>query len=177
LKRKSILGVILSLVFIGGLVFAQEQEKKITLPQLTPEQKISRLSWFQTNSSVFCISFAKAHGLTAEDIGKHMVAMWAGGWDVSKGSPIRLIQGVFRNADLDPTFKMEILSASETEVKGKMTVNGKASFAEGMYYGVSLAEHMRTGEVWMEGLAGYLGLVWKQNYDGEWINFTVSVKK
>lgn len=177
MKSKLILAVILSLSFVAGPAWAQEQEKKIDLPQLTPDQKIGRLAWLQTTSSVFIISFAKAHGMTAEDVGKHMVDMWAGGWDTNKGSPIRVIQAVYRNLALDPTFKMEILSASESEVKGKMTVNGKANFSSGMYYGVSFAEYMRVNELWMEGLANYLGLIWKSEYDGEWSSFTLSVKK
>ena len=123
------------------------------------------------------ISFAKAQGLTAEDVGLHMVQTFAGGWDYSKGSPILVIQGMYRNLALDPNFKMDILSASDTEVKGKMTVTGIGNFSSGMYYGVSLAEYMKCNEVWLTGLADHLGLVWKQDFDGTWISFTLSVKK
>lgn len=177
MKGRFIWAAILSLAVLAGPVLAQGPEKKIDLPQLTPEQKISRLAWFQTTSMVLIISFAKAHGLTAEDVGKHMVSTYAGGWDTSKGSPVSVIRGVYRNLALDPNFKMEILGASDTEVKGKMTVNGIGNFGSGMYYGVSLTEYMRANEVWMTGLAEHLGLVWKSEFDGTWISFTLSVKK
>lgn len=177
MKGRRILVAILGLAVLAGPVSAQGKETKIELPQLTPEQKIGRLAWFQTNNAMLIISFAKAHGLTAEDVGKHMVDIFAGGWDASMGSPVRVIQGMYRNQALDPNFKMEILSASDTEVKGKMTVNGIGNFSSGMYYGVSLAEYMRCHEVWVTGLADHLGLVWKQEFDGTWLSFTLSVKE
>jgi len=177
MKHKILLGAIVSVFMVIGVIGAQEQETKINLPKLTPEQKINRLAWFQTNSTIVGITFAKSIGKTAEDYGKHMVEIFAPGWSSSKGSPIRMIQGMYRNLSLDPNFKMEIISSSDTEVTGKMTVNGIGNFSGGMYFGVSLKEFMRCWEVWQEGLADYLGLVWKQDFDGELINFTLTVKK
>jgi hypothetical protein len=177
MKVNTIFRVVLVVFILAGFIIAQEQESKIDLPQLTPEQKYDRLVWFQTNAAVLGIAFAKSQGLTVEDWANHIVTFWAPSWSANKGSPIRLIRAMYRNASLDNNFKMEIDSASETEVKGRMTVNGINVFAGKMYYGISLEEYMHSGEIWRGGLADYLGLVWTEEFDGEWINFTVKVKQ
>ena len=177
MRHGIILWAVLFAFLFVGVIGAQESESKIDLPDLTLEQKVSRQAWLAVGSAVLGISFAKSVGKTAEDFGRYMVELWAPGWSASKGSPIRMIRGMYRNLSLNPNFKMEIFESSESEVKGRMTVNGIGNFTGGMYYGVSLEEFMRCWGVWQEGLADYLGLVWEENFDGEWINFALTVKQ
>ena len=177
MKRRIILRTFLVVFLFAGFISAQETATKIDLPELTLEQKVSRSAWGNTNFFVLGISFAKSVGKTAEDYGKHQVELWAPGWSANKRSPIRMIRVTYLNSCANPNFKMEIFEASEAKVKGRMTVNGIGNFTGGMYYGVSLDEYMSCGKVWREGLADYLGLVWEQDFDGEWINFTLSVKQ
>ena len=177
MKHRIITGTILIVFVFAALISAQEQQTKIDLPELSLEQKASRSAWFHVNAAVLGIAYSKSLGKTAEDYGRFQVKFFAPGWHQSQGSPIRLIQGMYRNQSLNSSFKMEIASASTAEVKGRMTVNGTGNFTGGMYMGVSLEEYMNSGKVWREGLADYLGLVWKEDFDGEWINFTLSVKQ
>jgi hypothetical protein len=148
MKVNTILRVVFVVFIFAGFIIAQEQETKIDLPRLTPEQKYDRLEWFQTNAAVLGIAFAKSQRLTVKDWAKHTVAFWAPSWSANRVSPIRFIRAMYRNASLDNNFKMEIASASETEVKGRMTVNGMNVFAGKMYNGISLKEYMHSGEIW-----------------------------
>ncbi len=177
MRHRIILWAVLVVFLFVGVIGAQENKSKIDLPELTLEQKVSRQAWLAVGSAVLGISFAKSVGKTAEDYGRYMVELWAPGWSANKGSPIRMIRVMYLNSHLDPNYKMEIFQSSESEVKGRMTPNGVGNFTGGMYYGVSLEEYMICGKIWREGLADYLDLVWKEDFDGEWVNFTVSVKQ
>lgn len=185
MRSRIIVVTVLSIFILSGSIIPQEkQEQKIDLPQLTLEQKHSRLARSMILSAINGVSFAKSQGKTAEDYAKHMVKLFAPSWSGSRGNPIGLIRGTYRNYSCFNSFKMEIFSASETEVKGRMTVFGISYFSGPSlkpsamtYYGVTLEEYMRFWEVWMEELSDYLGMVYKQEFDGEWINFTVALKK
>jgi hypothetical protein len=177
MRHRIISWAVLVVFLFVGVIGAQETATKIDLPELTLEQKVSRQAWLAVGSAVLGISFAKSVGKTAEDYGRYMVELWAPGWSANKGSPIRMIRVMYLNSHLNPNYKMEIFDSSEIEVKGRMTATGIDNFAGGMYYGVSLDEYMSCGKVWREGLAGYLDLVWEEEFDGEWVNFTLTVKQ
>jgi hypothetical protein len=176
MKRKAIVWTILAVFVLSFSVLAQEKEKQnIELPQLNLEQKLDRSVKNTTGRDVVGIAYAKSMGKTPEDYGEFMGKQMACFWvDIKGKGPVPFVQYWYRFLQTDRSSKMEIVSVSETLVKGKMTVYGVTHLKAFADVGVTVEEYVRYLGKFSEMLADYVGLEYKQTREGDWIVFTVT---
>jgi hypothetical protein len=177
MKSKIIVGIICGSFILIGLSFAQETQQKIELPELDLEQKWKRAESNLIYFIVCGITFAKANGFTPEEYGTHTGEVAAPGWGQRhKGEVAYLVRGISRNKQQFSNFQMEILSESDTAIKAKMKGFGEIKIGNRLRHEISSEDYIRFfGKKW-EVIADHLELVYEQEIEGEWLNFTVSKK-
>ena len=169
-----IIGLVTHFCFVQT---SQAQEKEFPFSNLTTEEKLSRSAWVTGLMMIDGISYAKSVGQSCEHYSIHMIKLFASTWKWAEGNPVKFISGNYTNWSLDKDFKMEISDFSDKIVKGRMTFFKANTFSEkSEYLGVTVKEYEKFFEIWHTELAKYLGLEYKQQKDGEWINFTVTQK-
>jgi hypothetical protein len=172
----------LFLLFFTNGIQAQTTDTKpdqiIQLPQLSLEQKLDRSVRNTTGRDIAGIAYAKSLGKTPEDFGKyigeHTAFFWA---DIKGKGSVLFVQYLYRFLQTDRNSKMEIQSVSEKSVKAKMTVYGETNIKALADLNVTIEEYASFYGKYLETLAEYLGLEYKQKFDDGWIVFSVTEKK
>jgi hypothetical protein len=171
-----------SLFFCSVVIQAQTTDAKldqiIQLPQLSLEQKLDRSVRNTTGRDIAGIAYAKSMGKTPEDFGKyigeHTAFFWA---DIKGKGSVPFVQYLYRFLQTDRNSKMEILSVSEKSVKAKMTVYGETNIKALADLNVTIEEYASFYGKYLETLADYLGLEYKQKFEDGWIVFSVAEKE
>jgi len=149
----------------------------IELPQLTLQQKWETAEANLIYFIVCGITYAKSHGQTAEDFGT-----WAGQdaapfWDEEKSKgPLGLIEGISTNKQQFHGFEMEILSESEMSIQARMKFFGENLIHQFFKSEVSVDEYIQFFDKKLVAIADYMGLVYRQHLEGDWLVFTVTKK-
>ena len=166
---------ILILIILSSSLYAQGNEQKLKLHQYTPEQNWERTVYNLTHFILGGIKYAKLKGETAEDYGKYLGEVHAEFWNKDKGTPAYLVSGITRNFQMLKNFKIEILKESDKSISGRMNRawDSWVKDAEPEEYGISVDEFNRFFEEKWKAIATYLGLVYNQRIEGDWIYFTV----
>jgi len=170
------------LLLFSNEISAQTTDTKpdqiIQLPQLFLEQKLDRSVRNTTGRDIAGIAYAKSLGKTPEDfgryIGEHTAFFWA---DIKGKGSVPFVQYLYRFLQTDRNSKMEILSVSEKSVKAKMTVYGETNIKALADLNVTIEEYASFYGKYLETLADYLGLEYKQKFEDGWIVFSVTEKK
>ncbi len=150
---------------------------KIVIPELNYVEKLGRSVANTTAISVMAISYAKSVGKTAEDIGKHAGEIYLPYWTGLKGlKPEAIIRVFSRMNQPDENFRMEVISVSDNSVKARMIPAGINLVKAWDDVGVTVDDYIRFLKKQSECFLDALGFKYKQDYDGEWLNFTISVK-
>ena len=144
----------------------------------TAEEKWTRSVYLIDFAYVGFIAYAKSVGQTAEQLGEWMVGFGAPSWGAPGSRTMAsFVRGMFRNYNLYGNLEFEILSESESEVRGRMNSPYTASFGEtGEVEGVTLREFQQVMSIFYEGVADYLGFDMAHEVDGEWTTFTVKTR-
>ncbi len=147
----------------------------IELPHLTLQEKWETAEGNLIYFIVCGISYAKAHGQTAEDFGT-----WAGqvatrSWEEQKSDgPCGLVEAISYNKQQFHDFQMEILDESEVEICARMK-----SFGEDTVYKepglriIGVDDYIRFFDKKWVAIADFLGLKYEQHVEGDWVVFTV----
>ena len=167
------------LIIISFSLYAQDNEQKLKLSQYTPEQNWERTVYNLTHFILGGINYAKLKGETAEDYGRFLGEIHAEFWNKDKGTPAYLVSGISRNYQMLNNFQIEILSASDKSISGKMNKawDTWVNDAESEEYDISVDEFNHFFEEKWKAIAAYLGLEYNQRYEGDWIYFTVNEKE
>lgn len=160
-------------------ILGQDQGKQsIELAQLTVEQKLDRAVRNVTGNYLAGIAYAKSMGKTPEDFGRFYADLFSFAWaDIKGKGPESFVQNWYRFLQTDRNSQFVILIASETEIKAKMTVYGISTLRALPDIGVTIDDYVKFCGTWSGILADNAGLDYNQELVGEWIVFTVSVKK
>jgi hypothetical protein len=179
MRNKTILRAILVVFIFSGTMFAQEMEKKkIELPKLTLEQKWNRAELNFMSTIVGSIGYIKSLGKTAGDYGKALGEFVAPSWKGGIGKGVSyFIQGMYRNWQIFKNFQMEILDESESSFKAKIKGVGESYIESGSEIGATKDDLYDCWNGVLKEIADYLGLIYEQKIEGDWIVFTVTEKK
>jgi hypothetical protein len=140
----------------------------VAIPRLKVQQKWktaeSNLIYFVVSR----ISYAKAHGETAEDFGR-----WAGKiaspyWEEEKSQGVRgLVEGIARNKQQFHDFEIEILNESGGAIQARMKGFGEDLVRRRSQHEISVDEYTRFFEKkWIE-IADFMGLEYHQKIEGD----------
>lgn len=176
--KYKIITAAIAVMSVVNVIYAQDKNETVQLPLLTVEQKWETAEGNLIYFVISGISYAKSKGQTAEDFG-----VWAGRvgcpyWQsMDSLTPAKFVQQISINKQQFKGFQMEILEAKRSYVKGRMKEFGNTLVKEYNLGGVTEDDYRRFFAKKWETIAGCVNLVYTQRSDGEWVYFTVSVKK
>jgi hypothetical protein len=179
MKSKKIIMLVLFSFTLSTFIFAQEQTKqKIEFPQYTLEQKYERAEGNFVSHTLAGIAYAKSKGDTPDDYGKFIGELHGRGWQAGERNPIEyFVSGMNFNMNLFNDFQMEILEQSDSSIKARMNRKWENQIKKQAEYGVTLDEfHNWLVHLW-KAITNHLGLEYKQEFESDWITFTVIKKK
>jgi len=144
----------------------------------TAEQKWTRSVFLLDFAYIGFIAYAKSVGQTPEQSADFMIDFAAPGWGTpGERTMASFVRGMFGNYHLYDTLEFEILSESESEIRGRMNRPYAARFGEtGEAYGVTLQDFTQVMTHFYEGVAHYLGFDMTHEVNGEWVTFTVKTR-
>ncbi len=146
----------------------------IKLPQLTLQQKWETAEHNLVYFIVCGITYAKAHGQTAEDFGKWAGQIAAPSWeDEKRMGPRGLIEGISRNKQQFAGFTMEILDETATSIRARMKCFGE-DLVRKRNSEISVEEYFSFFDEKWVAIADYMGLQYVQEREGDWTVITVS---
>jgi hypothetical protein len=149
----------------------------IELPQLTLQQKWETAEVNLIYFIVCGITYAKSLGQTAEDFGTWAGQVAAPFWDEEKSKgPLGLIEGISTNKQQFQGFEMEILSVSKMSIQARMKSFGENLIHQFFKSEVSVDEYIQFFDKKWVAIADYMGLVYRQQLEGDWLVFTVTKK-
>jgi hypothetical protein len=144
----------------------------------TAEEKWTRCVYLLDIMVVGLIAHGKSLGQTAEQTTEWVIGFAAPSWGTPGSRTMAsFVRGMFRNYNLYNNLEFEILSESESEIRGRMNRPFAARFEEtGEVEGVTLQEFQGYYTGFYEGTADYLGFDMTHEVDGEWVTFTVKTR-
>jgi hypothetical protein len=150
----------------------------VELPRLTIQQK-----WVKAESNliyfIVCgITYAKAHGETAEDFGTWTGKIASPYWEEEKNQgPRGLVQGIAYNKQQFQNFDIEILNETRVAIRARMKGFGEDLIRRRSEHEITVDEYIQFfNKKWIV-IADYMGLEYNQQVEGDWVIFTVTVKK
>ncbi len=150
-----------------------------TVRQLTVEQKWATAEENLIYFIVCGITYAKAHGQTADDFGGWAGQVAAPLWEEEKRQnlgPLGLVEGISHDMQQFHGFMMEILDESEKRIRARMKYFGENVIHQQPQYGISVDEYIRFFDRKWRVIADFLGLAYEQQVDGDWVVFTVAIR-
>lgn len=173
-----IIGTIFLILILAGSLLPQDNrgqaEQGIVLPVLKQKGRMNRAIGNLKSFTLTGIAYAKSLGKTPEDYGKFAGELYAPFWTVRKGSVAQIVRGIYFNRQMNRNFKLEILSESETSVKARWKEWIDLKGNTGM--GVTGEEYARfLGKIY-ETISNHLELEWQQEFEDDWLVFTVTIK-
>ncbi len=173
----------ISFFFIASLIIGfstltiKAQEQKTELPQPTLEQKYNCCEGNFIAHLAASIAYAKLHEETPGNYGKFVGELHAKSWQPENEDNLEyFIKGFHWNMNLFKNFQMEIIEQSDSFIKAKMIANWGSLLIEKERFGVTPDEMREWLEKLWIAIAEHLDLEYKQEFDGEWIVFTVTKK-
>ena len=162
-----------------GLLYQPLKAQPVDLNDTrTAEQKWVRAVTFSNFGFAGMIAVAKEAGMTVEEVGN-----WFGEWGAPTwGAPgetslSEFVWGYHQNFNIYPGLEFELLSESETEIRGQMNTPYAGFFGENRQRpGVTLEEFRRVFILAYEVTADYLGFDMTHEVDGDRISFTVKTR-
>ncbi len=144
----------------------------------TAEQKWARAVTFSNFGFAGMIAVGKEAGMTVEEVGKWFGEWGAPTWGAPGETPLNeFVWWYHRNFNIFPGLEFELLSESETEIRGRMNTPYAGFFGENRQRpGVTLEEFRRVFILAYEVTADYLGFDMTHEVDGDWIEFTVKAR-
>ena len=150
----------------------------IDLPQLSVDERLDRAVRNLTGSFLGAIAFAKSMGKSAEDYGQFYGELtWPFWASIKDAGPGPFVQNLARFLRTDPALHVEILEASDTEVKGMATVYGSTHLENFEDLGATVEEYVAYWRSYWGILAERLGLSYEQAFEGSLITFSVARKQ
>lgn len=119
------------------------------------------------------IAYAKAMGGTPEDFGTFSgnVANWE---NAAKRDPKVLIDGIYRNKRQFKNFEIVIVRESEFLIEAKMRGFGEDLVRKRRKQDITVEDYFAFfGKKW-EAIGNQLELVYKQLFDGDWLQIAVT---
>ncbi|WP_340110948.1 hypothetical protein [Maribellus mangrovi] len=124
--------------FLFGTVYSQE---KFEVPQLTEEQKTEVLYSHMIAYGVTGVSFAKSHGVSAEDYGRFIGKKFIAFWNPEDGFAMLVNRMMFILAGLHPDNEMQIVEQDDSGITFKLK-NVDMSFKNGPMFDVSYQDFL-----------------------------------
>ncbi len=153
-----------------------EAKPSLELPQLTDEQRWSRL---QTNWVFWVLAAgaqAKALGKSPEDFGHFAGRLFAPGWGATL-TPAGLIRGWYLNASMFKPQKFQVLEVTDTLAKARANLGWVAALGAAQDVGGATAADLeRIIDVTYQEIADAHGLKYEQVRDGDDLIITVRRK-
>ncbi len=148
----------------------------IELPQLTLQQKWETAEGNLIYFIVCGISYAKAHGQTAEDFGTWAGQVAAPSWEELKdGGPRRLVAGISYNKQQFHDFQMEILEDSEREVRARMKCFGEDAIRkEPAFQIITADDYFRFFDKKWAAIADFWGMKYEQHVEEDGVALRVT---
>lgn len=144
----------------------------------TAEEKWTRSVYMIDYLMMSHIAYAKSLGQAPDQLAEWMIGYGSPTWGAPGSRTIAsFVRGMFRNYNLYSNLEFEILSESESEVRGRMNSPYAVRFGEtGESNGVTLRDYQQLWCLFYEGIANYLGFNMTHEVGGEWITFTVRTR-
>ncbi len=144
----------------------------------TADQKWTRAVNLMDGTMHGALSYAKSMGQTAEEFGRFYgewaTQFWGAPGSMTMASFLRVM---YRNYRMYQDLEFEILSESETEIRGRMNIPYANRFnEEGEWVGVTLEDFRQVYFLAYEAVADHHGFDMTHEVDGDWIGFTVKVR-
>ncbi len=148
----------------------------IELPQLTLQQKWETAEGNLIYFIVCGISYAKAHGQTAEDFGAWAGQVAAPLWhELEEGGPRALAAGISYNKQQFHDFQMEVLDVSQSQVRARMKCFGEDAIrTDPAFKIISVDDYLRFFEKKWAAIADFWGMKYEQHAEEGWVVFTVT---
>ncbi len=148
----------------------------IELPQLTLQQKWETAEGNLIYFIVCGISYARAHGQTAEDFGAWAGQVAAPSWgELKDGGPAGLVAGISYNKQQFHDFQMEVLDESEAVVRARMRCFGEDAIRKvPSFQIISVDEYLRFFDKKWVAIAECWGMKYEQHVEEDWVVFTVT---
>ncbi len=150
------------------------------LRQLTVEQKWETAEENLIYFIVCGITYAKAHGQTVEDFGGWAGQVAAPLWEEEKSQDLGslgLVEGISHDMQQYKGFELEIIEESESSIRARMKNFGENVIRQQTKYGISVEEYIRFFDQKWRVIADFLGLAYKQEVEGDWVVFSVTINK
>jgi hypothetical protein len=177
MKLQIIAGAIVAISTLN-FIYAQDKNETVELPVLTVEQKWETAEGNLIYFVISGISYAKSKGKTAADFGVYAGKVGCTYWQsIDSLTPSKFTQQISINKQQFKDFRMEILEAGKSYVKGRMKGFGNALITAYNLGGVTEDDYLQFFAKKWETIADCVNLVYAQQAKGEWIYFTVSEKK
>jgi hypothetical protein len=170
--------VILSLFLFCTEVASAQQKALPQLRQYTPEERWARLEQNFNTMTIGAIGYIKSLNRTSDDLAQYFVKVYAPTWGKPNSrSPMSVFRGMRYNFNSFPSARFELIDSLENKVTGRYERWYAPSFKDSAtQYGVSLAEFEGLFRAFNRGVAEYLGLVYEDRVEGEWVNFSLTKK-
>jgi hypothetical protein len=176
MRLKQQLLAFLFICFITIPVWGQEKSET-TFPQLTIEEKLIRSNNNTTSYAILGLAFAKSVGKTPEEYGKFFSDTIVPFYERLRGQPEGFVLALNGVLQVYSDFKLEITGKTETSIRGRMTLPGKNSVELMNLRGVTVDDYQRFFNTNNKCLADALDMKYTFEFDGQWITFTVNMKK
>ena len=169
--------IIIILLILSGIILAQEKETgTVELRRLTIEEKLDFAVSNSMSYMIMGISYAKSLGKTPEEFAEHSAESVIPAYQFLRGKrPFEMIDIMNRVQQTDKNFVLEITESSDSTVRGRMNLFGinniKAARGTG---GVSEDDCYRFYNKFVQALSAGIGLIYKYDINGEWIEFKLS---
>lgn len=144
--------------------------QQATWPEYTVEQRWSRMGLLGSLGMVAAIAYARQNGASIEEFGRWWGDLFAPTWgQAGSYTPFQVMRGMHRNFMSWPDTEFEIVRQDENSVTARMNRPWVPYFgADETWYGVRLTEFERVNTLFMQAIARYHGLEFRERRDGDW---------
>ncbi len=156
-------------LFVFNFSFAQD---KISVPELSEQQKQEVLYNHVVAYAASGISYAKSLGKSPEEYGRYVGSLFTPFWDPAAGLPGFANQIMFILVGIHPANEMEIVAQDENSIKVRMK-NVDMPFLQGPMLGVSYDEYLEFSHGVLVVLADFMKLDFSHTMVDGWYEFSI----
>lgn len=166
------LSLFVTCLFLFNLSYAQD---KLSVPELTEQQKQEVLYNHVISYAASGVSYAKSLGKSPEEYGRYVGSLFTPFWDPAAGLQGFAGQIMFIMAGIHPANEMNIVAQDEKSIKVRLK-NVDMPFKQGPMLGVSYEEFLEFSNGLLIVLADFMKLDFSQRMVDGWYEFSIVSK-
>lgn len=163
------LSLFVTCLFLFNLSYAQD---KLSVPELTEQQKQEVLYNHVISYAASGVSYAKSLGKSPEEYGRYVGSLFTPFWDPAAGLQGFAGQFMFIMAGIHPANEMNIVDQDENSIRVRLK-NVDKPFKQGPLLGVSYEEYLEFSNGLLVVLAEFMKLDFSQRMADGWYEFSI----